>query len=163
MPREVIDVDALLARKAEAQATVSEAEAAIEQHHAEVAARREAREREFDAGTVAAFDDQHRALLAQEQAARKVFEQAILTTPVVDAWVQHRALRWSRVALHAEVQGASNRLGRDREYAAMEPREPRLLEEVARVAEDAAKAAGYDRIDALITQPRDAHIAEDQS
>lgn len=162
MPRAKVDVGALLAEKADAQSRAAAADAELERHHAEEAARREARETEFDRGVLAEHDDRNRRYLADEQDARRAFEAAVLDSAVVDAWVRMRAARWSRVGHNSEAQSAATRLGRDHQINTIEPRDGRLIEDIVRVSEDAARRRGLDLVDEEITQARAAHLEADQ-
>ncbi len=162
--REKVDVDALLAERAEAQSRAAAADEQLERHHAEQAARREAREQSFDRGVVSEYDDRNRRLLNDEQAARRKFEAAVLDAPMIAAWVEMRTARWARVANSAEAQSSAMRLGKDTVINPLEPRDGMLVEDVVRLAEEADRRRGLDAIHEEIAEARTAYVeAEDPS
>ena len=154
-----VDLDELQRQHAEAQAA---AEAAAERlaarEAADLAAQLERRE-DWDRRFVAGYDDRLAELGEEERRARIDFYDTVVSDSVVAAWITMRACRWRRSALMSSMAGALVRLGQEQQAARYSPpdfREPRLLEEIQEIAEDAALQAATDE-DTQRIEDREAH------
>lgn len=156
-----VALDELQRQHAEAQAV---AEAAAERlaarEAADLAAQMQRRE-EWDQHFVDSYRDQLAALDEEDRAARLAFYDTVMSDSVVAAWVEMRACRWRRSALISSMAGALVRLGREQEagrYSAPDYRDPRLLEEIQEIAEDAAMQVATDEEQQRVDD-REAHAA----
>lgn len=156
-----IDLDELAARHARAQA---EAEATA----AELAAREQAmleaqaaRRAEWDRQFVDSYRDRIVAIENRTREVQSAFRDAVLSTPLVEAWIDLRADRWRRMVLANAMAGSLVRLGREQEaarYPSPDWREPRLLEDLVEYADQEAQARAEDEVAAL-DQQREEHAA----
>jgi hypothetical protein len=137
-----------LARKAEqSEHQAAEARAALEQAQAEREQARHDRLLAHDRRLVETWEETDAAIQAEESEARAAFLAAVAESPPFREWVRMRAARWRRVHLRSDVARAMHFIGEGRAPFQLEPRDPRLLDELLEGAERAARELASDEQD----------------
>lgn len=113
-------------------------QAQLDQQQAVEQTQREQRLQVHDKQTVDAYPAEEEALRTEEQQAREDFIAAVLADPVFAAWATYRACRWRRTYLRDHAANAARTVGAEGPTP-LAYRDPRLLEDLLQLCEDAAR------------------------
>lgn len=151
------DLDALAGRHAEAQAAADAAAAELASRRAEVDAEQAERGADWDRELVGQYRPLLDGLRTEEADARAAFHQAVIDTPLIAAWVRYRSVRHRRAMLTQDVESAGVRVGDERRLEPVNWRDPRLFEDVLKLAEDEAEQLAVDEASER-QRRRDEHV-----
>ncbi len=135
-------VQELQSQLATAEEQARQASVELDRRQAEAAERRTAAQRTHAEQHYTSHRDEDERLQAEYRAAHKEFQNAVLKSDIGKAWLRARAAHWQRMALATTTNNAASMIG-TQPVGEVAFREPRLLEDVVAILEDAAKVS-YD-------------------
>ncbi len=123
-----------------AEERVRQASADLDRRQAEAAERRTAAQRTHAEQHYTAHRDEDERLQAEYRAAHEQFRAAVLNSDIGKAWLRARAAHWQRMGLVVTTNNAAAVIGAQ-PVGEVSFREPRLLEDVVAILDDAAKTS----------------------
>lgn len=143
------DTQTLAAMQAEHAAEAARLAEQIEARERAACQARKARLLDHDRLAVDVYQAEDDQLRKAEADAKAAWRAAVLEDPMISAWIRYRACRWART-YRADAQGAAmQRTGSPmRPPPQLNYADPRLLEDVLALAEQAARAMAQDDADA---------------
>ncbi len=140
------DIATLQADLAAAEAAATSARQAAERAQQERLERQQERGEEWDRNFLDRAEAELEQLARDERAAREAFVAAVVGSDIGRTWIAMRSLRWRRMSVSGDAMNTANRRGDSRRFHELAYRDPRLLEDLLDILENAAKneAAGLD-------------------